>query len=115
MQYTLLHFCEEYNKPRPVIVKFNNYKDKINVFKMNKNLKRSGVTIEEDFTQENLKLCNVATEKYGHLNAWTKHGSICVKKRDGIVYRKTNKSEQLKMNKTENKNNLFCLFTYFFS
>lgn len=78
------------SKPRPIIIKFINYQNKIDIFKIKKNLKGTGITIKEDLTQDNLKLYNIAAQKYGHANAWTKNGVVYVKTQDGITLYREN-------------------------
>lgn len=67
------------NKPRPIVVNFFNQKTKMDIFKMKKKLKGTGVTIKEDLIKENQNLYKEATEKYGFKHTWTKNGIIWVR------------------------------------
>lgn len=79
----------DYNQPRPIIVKFMNYESKINIIRMKKKLKGTGITIKEDLTLENLRIYNQAAQKYGYKNTWTKNGTVFARTKEGhdIIYR----------------------------
>lgn len=66
-------------RSRLIIVKFTNYKQRMDVLSKKKSLKGTGVSIKEDLTYENLNKYTEASEKYGYKNTWTKNGRVIVK------------------------------------
>lgn len=71
-------------KPRPIIVKFNSYRDRALIFRNKKKLKGSGISIKEDLTQDNLLLQNEAIKIYGITNVWTSDGVVFFKSNSGV-------------------------------
>lgn len=63
-------------KPRPIFVKFVNYRDKQKVIENRKLLKSSGVVIREELTKAKNDLVKKAINKFTPRNVWTRDGRI---------------------------------------
>ena len=79
-------------KPRPIIVKFTNYRPRSKVFRAKRKLKGTGITVKEDLCYQRLQLLRAATEKHGYKNVFSQDGKIVVVK-DSIKHFITTKSE----------------------
>ena len=65
-------------RPRPIIMRFSDYRKRREVFTTKRKLKGKAVSITENLTQTRLELLKAATEKYGKGNAWTVDGRITI-------------------------------------
>ncbi|CAG9812626.1 unnamed protein product [Phaedon cochleariae] len=63
-------------KPRAILVRFCNYRDKLKVIESRKNLKSSGVVIREELTKVKSELLRTAINKYSSKNVWTWNGEV---------------------------------------
>lgn len=66
------------NKPRSIIVKFENNNYKNEVYQAKKKLKGSKYVITEDLTKLRFELLLLAKEKLGKTNAWTDSGRVFI-------------------------------------
>ncbi|KAK5638766.1 hypothetical protein RI129_013061 [Pyrocoelia pectoralis] len=64
------------NKPRPVIIKFSNYKTRQTVLRNRRRLKGTGLLLQEDLTIDRLNMLKTAQQKWGLRNVWTQDGMI---------------------------------------
>ena len=71
-------------KARPIIVRFNSMRKRMEVFKNKKNLRGKQFVITESLTAIRMKLLMKAKEVYGVRNVWTSEGKVLVKK-DGNI------------------------------
>ena len=65
--------------PRPIIVRFSNYKTRYNIFKSKKKLKGKPIAISENLTKRRYELLREATSKLGKGMAWSNEGKIITK------------------------------------
>lgn len=79
------------NRPRHIIVKFQDNNLKYNIYKNKKLLRGTGVIIKEDLTTSRLKIVSNASDKYGFKNVWTTNGNVYAKTENGV--RKLTKTE----------------------
>ncbi|CAG9820726.1 unnamed protein product [Phaedon cochleariae] len=63
-------------KPRAILIRFSNYKERQKVMENVRLLKGSGVVIREDLNRARLELLKAATNKYSYRNVWTRNGDI---------------------------------------
>ena len=63
-------------KPRTIIVKFTQYKDRHHVFRNKKLLKGTGISVTESLTVKRMEHLKKAREQNGFGNAWTLDGKI---------------------------------------
>lgn len=61
---------------RPIIVRFNSYRDRREVFSNKKRLKGSGITIREDLTTKRAEVLRHAIQQHGPSKVWTVDGRI---------------------------------------
>lgn len=66
-------------KPRPIIIKFVDYKTREMLFKNRKMFKNTGLSLFEDLTHARSSLRQEAAKKYGPRNVWTNDGRIFIK------------------------------------
>ena len=67
------------DKPRPIIVKFVSYRKRLEVFTNKRNLRGTGVTVQEDLTRARHLLLKECITKYGLTNVWTQDSDIIIK------------------------------------
>ena len=66
-------------RPRPIIVRFSNWRKRREVFSVKKKLKGKGISITENLTKYRYDLLKEAIEMYGKGNVWTIDGRITTK------------------------------------
>jgi len=71
------------DKDRPIIVKFTSYKHKLNLILKRKDLRGTGISIQDDLTKERLNLLKQAKVKVGLENAWAVRGNVYIKTANG--------------------------------
>ena len=71
--------------PRPIIVKFTNYKKRKEVFSSKKKLKGLGIVISENLTSNRYKIYQAAISKFDRKNVWSNEGRIFVNNNGNIV------------------------------
>nr|CAH7769490.1 unnamed protein product [Callosobruchus chinensis] len=74
---------DQTRRPRPVVVKFNNYTFKQAVWGAKKNLKGTNFMITEFLTKNRLNIYNEARKVFGNHKCWTTNGLIRVVTPDG--------------------------------
>lgn len=72
------------NKPRHVVVVFNDNSTKMRVYNKKKSLKGTKIVIKEDLTVSRVKTVREASEKYGFKNVWTVNGHIFARTDQGV-------------------------------
>ena len=70
-------------KPRAIIVKFTQYKDRHHVFRNKKLLKGTGISVTESLTLKTMEKLKKASEQHGFANVCTLDGKIMFKGNDG--------------------------------
>jgi hypothetical protein len=70
-------------RPRPIIARFFSRQVRGEVLTNRRKLKQSGISIGEDLTQANYNLLKAATAHSATLAAWSTHGKILVKLKNG--------------------------------
>ena len=70
-------------KPRAILVKFTQYKDRHHAFTNEKLLKGSGISITESLTLKRMEHLEKAREQHGFVNFWTLDGKIMFKGNNG--------------------------------
>ena len=70
-------------KPRAIIVKFTQYKDRHHVFRNKKLLKGLSISVTERFTLKRMEHFKKAREQHVFANIWTLDGKIMFKRNDG--------------------------------
>lgn len=80
------------NRPRPIIVRFNDHRDIIKIWKTKRTLKGSKFLITESLTPGRLNIFNRAKDLFGMKNVWTMNGQIkiCI---DGKKFSATRMSD----------------------
>ena len=71
--------------PRPIIVRFSNFKTRMRVFKNKKSLKGQNISITENLTRLRVELLKKAGAKYGRDKVWTHEGRIMTKFNDQYI------------------------------
>ena len=71
--------------PRPIIIKFSNYRDRRAVFVSKKKLKGQPISISENLTKTRYVLLKAATLKLGRGNVWSNDGRIMTKMNDRYI------------------------------
>ena len=66
-------------KPRPIIIRFRDWSERVRVFKNKRQLKGKGISITENLTKKRMQLLQLAKVKFGHNNVWTIEGRITTK------------------------------------
>ena len=66
-------------KPRPIIVRFSNYRVRQQIFTIKKKLKGKAFSISENLTKRRMDLLNKCNEKFGKGKCWTQEGRIITK------------------------------------
>lgn len=74
-------------RPRPIIVRFNNRKQRDRILADKKKLKGKGVSVAEDLTTANYRLERTAFRHSAALATWASNGKIFVKVKNGKVLR----------------------------
>ena len=69
---------------RTLLITLRTVDIKNKIFYNKRNLKQSGIVISEDLTSSTLELLNIAKEKYGVRNVWTKNGLLYIKQENQI-------------------------------
>ena len=69
-------------KPRPILVKFGPYNDHNNIFRNQKNLKVTKISIAESLTASRMEKLEEAREPHIFRNIWTNNGNIFCKLKD---------------------------------
>ena len=64
------------NRPRPIIVKFNSYNKRADVFRVKKQLKGTKISISESLTAQRQKLLDVVCKNPAVATTWTLDGRI---------------------------------------
>lgn len=72
-------------RPRPIIVKFSNYKFREQVFKNKKLLRGTDVVIREDLCDKRFALVNKPVEKFCCRRVWTVDATVFLKCKNCIV------------------------------
>ena len=72
-------------KPRPIIVRFNSFRDRTLIFKNKKMLKGKPLAITENLTKRRMELPRKATAKFGKGNCWSQEGRIFTKVNDSFI------------------------------
>ena len=72
-------------KPRPIIFRLGNYRDRRNIFTNKRKLKGTGLTITENLTKRRTDLLKLAQNKLGYGNVWTGEGRVTAKLNDKYV------------------------------
>ena len=67
------------SRPRPVIVRFLNFRDRLKIFKSKRKLRGSNISISENLTQKRYVLCKMCMDKLGKGAVWTNEGRITTK------------------------------------
>ena len=70
-------------KPRVIIVKFTQYKDRHHVFRSKKLLKETGISVTESFTLKRMEKIKKAREQHGFANVCTLDAKIMFKGNGG--------------------------------
>lgn len=70
-------------RSRPLIVRFNSYRDRRRVFSAKKKLKGTGVTIREDLTAQRAEVFRQAVQRFGVRSTWTIDGKVVWLRKDG--------------------------------
>ena len=70
--------------PRPIIIRFSNYKKRLEIFKAKSKLKGQRLLITENLTQRRYSIYVAAMEKLGRANVWTNEGRVLTKMNDKI-------------------------------
>lgn len=65
-------------QPRPIIVQFSQREDRNKVFNNKKKLKGTSVVIVEELTKLRYELFQIAKEKAGKNNVWTREGMVYI-------------------------------------
>ena len=68
--------------PRPIIVRFANWRKRNEVFRAKKMLKGKRISISENLTKNRYNLLKEAIDKYGRGNVWTIDGRVTTKIND---------------------------------
>lgn len=63
-------------RPRPIIVKFTSYNKRQEVFRAKKQLKGTGIVIQEDLTIRRQRVLQKLIDTYGFGNTWTADGRL---------------------------------------
>ena len=63
-------------KPRPILIKFCSYRKKAEIMKLKRNLKNSGISVNEDLTRRNHSLLIAASKSPKVEAAWSSDGRI---------------------------------------
>ena len=71
--------------PRPIIVKFTQYKKRKEVFSAKQNLKGQGIVISENLTVHRYKIYQAAISKFDRKTVWSSDGRIFAKINGNIV------------------------------
>ncbi|CAG4945827.1 unnamed protein product [Colias eurytheme] len=77
------------DKPRPIVVKFNNMVMRNSIWFSKTELKGSGYTISEFLIKDRHNIFVAARSRFGVTNCWTKDGCIFVKTEDGSKHKVT--------------------------
>ena len=77
--------AEKPDRPRPIIVKFARYNQRILAFKNKKMLKGTDLMITESLTRKRVVMLQAAKKKYGKLNVWSMDGEILAKVGKDII------------------------------
>ena len=64
---------------RPIIIRFNSFRKRQEVFKRKRNLKGKQVSISENHTKRRYEIYKAAMNKYGLGKVWTNEGRIATK------------------------------------
>ena len=75
------------DRPRPIIVCSHSRKVKSDVLMSRRKLKQTGISIGEDLTQANYRLLTRVKEHSAVLSAWSSHGNILAKLKEGETVR----------------------------
>ena len=65
--------------PRPINIKFTNFRKRKEVFKAKRNLKGEGISISENLTKSRYDHYKAALTKFGRGNVWTMEGRVTTK------------------------------------
>ena len=66
-------------RPRPIIIRFRDFRTRSNVFFNKRHLKGTGISVTENLTKFRMDLLRLANAKYGNGNVWTIEGRITTK------------------------------------
>lgn len=72
-------------RPRAIIVRFHSRRLRGQVLAERRKLKQSGVSIGEDLTAQNYKLLKSATQHSAVMSAWSSHGKVIAKVKNGQI------------------------------
>lgn len=78
---------ESGQKPRPVIIKFDKFQNKLNVLKNTSKLKGTKIGITEDLSKHRLNLYREATKKYDRKQMFTRFGNIFIRLDENTIKR----------------------------
>ena len=76
---------ENKEKPRPVIIKFEQFHTKVFVLKNAYKLKGTKIGLAEDLNKERLNLYRQVTQKYDRKDIFTRFGNIYIKTKDNAI------------------------------
>ena len=66
-------------RARPIIVRFNNFRERQKIFSAKKRLKGKRISVTENLTKMRMELLKKANTKFGKGNCWTQEGRIFTK------------------------------------